>query len=196
MALKHPFTASSVAQAFLSNIYKLHGLPQAIVLDRDRIFTSMFWRELFKLACVELCLSIAYHPQLDEQTERVNHAWKPTCVAFFMHVPSNGNQWRQWLDQDEFWYNTSWHSALNRSPFAVLYGYSPRQFGVAVGDDKPITDLSSWLTDRELMFEVIRLHLNRAKQRMKRQADDKRSESMSRYSHMCRPPWHSAAIKS
>lgn len=156
--LKHPFTASTVVQTFLSNIYKLHGLPQAIVSDRDKIFTSTFRRELFKLAGVEL---------------RVNQCLE-TFLRCFVHACPK--QWLQWLDQAELWYNTSWHSALNRSPFEVLYGYGPRQFGVIGGDEQPVSDLSSWLADRTLMTDVIRLHLNRAKQRMKCQADTKRSE--------------------
>jgi hypothetical protein len=38
----HPFTTTTVAQAFMSNVYKLHGLPLAIIFDRDRVFTSNF----------------------------------------------------------------------------------------------------------------------------------------------------------
>lgn len=41
--LAHPFTALLVAQAFMDNIYKLHGLPEHIISDRDRIFTSALW---------------------------------------------------------------------------------------------------------------------------------------------------------
>lgn len=63
--LKHPFTTASVARLFLDNIYRLHGMPQIIVFDRDRIFTSQFWQELFKLAGVDLRLSTAHHPQTD-----------------------------------------------------------------------------------------------------------------------------------
>ena len=63
--LKHPYTALSVTQAFLDNIYRLHGLPTTIVSDRDKIFISHFWKELFGLLKVKLCLSAAYHPQSD-----------------------------------------------------------------------------------------------------------------------------------
>lgn len=48
-ALQHPFKASTVAQVFMDNILKLHGMPQSIVTDRDPTFTSNFWRELFRL---------------------------------------------------------------------------------------------------------------------------------------------------
>jgi hypothetical protein len=49
MALSHPFTALQVAQIYMSDVYKLHGLPESIISDRDRIFTSSVWQELFKL---------------------------------------------------------------------------------------------------------------------------------------------------
>ena len=44
LPLSHPFSAQQVAQVFLDNIYRLHGLPTHIISDRDRIFTSVFWR--------------------------------------------------------------------------------------------------------------------------------------------------------
>jgi len=48
--LTQPFTALKVAVAYMDNIYKLDGFPQAIISDRDRIFTSALWKELFRLA--------------------------------------------------------------------------------------------------------------------------------------------------
>lgn len=72
IALKNPFTALSVAKQFITHIYKLHDLPNAIVSDRDKVFTSLLWCELFRITGVELRMSSAYHPQSDGQTERVN----------------------------------------------------------------------------------------------------------------------------
>jgi hypothetical protein len=52
--LIHPFTAAVMSQSFLNNVYKLHGMPLAIISERDRVFTSKFWQELLKLAQVNL----------------------------------------------------------------------------------------------------------------------------------------------
>jgi hypothetical protein len=57
LPLKHPFTALQVATSFTDHIYKLHGLPKCIISDRDKIFTSRLWQELFYLTDTQLMMS-------------------------------------------------------------------------------------------------------------------------------------------
>ena len=48
-ALQTTFIESIVAQLFMDQVFKLHGMPHSIVSDRDPTFTSNFWQEKFKL---------------------------------------------------------------------------------------------------------------------------------------------------
>jgi hypothetical protein len=65
IALAHPFTALQVAQAYIDNMYNLHGLPDSIISDRENIFTSAVSRDLFNLTNNQLIMSSSYHPQTD-----------------------------------------------------------------------------------------------------------------------------------
>ena len=60
--LSHPYTANTVAQAFMDHVFKLHGFPSSITSDRDSIFLNKFWQELMAFQGVQLQLSSAYHP--------------------------------------------------------------------------------------------------------------------------------------
>lgn len=173
IGLLHPFSALKVAKVFLSSVYRLHGLPEAIISDRDKIFTSTLWQELFRLTGTKLQMSTAYHPQSDGQTERVNQCLETFLRSFVHSCPA---KWNSWLPLAEFWYNTCTHSALKVSPFEALYGRPPRHFGLTPSDAVSHPDLATWLENRELMLKSIKQHLLRAKQRMKHQADKGRSE--------------------
>lgn len=62
MMLSHPYTALEVAQLYLDNVDKLHGMPMSVVIDRDTVFLSIFWQRLFAVHGVDMLLSSSYHP--------------------------------------------------------------------------------------------------------------------------------------
>lgn len=173
LPLHHPFTATVVAKLFMQQIYRLHGLPVAMVSDRDRIFTSQLWEELFNMADVQLRMSSAYHPQSDGQTERLNQTIETFLQCFVNACPA---KWFHWLHLAEYWYNNSFHSAIGRSPFEALYGYAPKHFGIAVLDHVSSPSLEEWYQDKVAMNAMIKQHLARSRLRMKKQADKNRSE--------------------
>ena len=64
--------AEGTAKLFIDRVFRQHGLPVAIVSDRDPRFTGQFWKSIFKVLGTRLNMSTADHPQTDGQTERVN----------------------------------------------------------------------------------------------------------------------------
>jgi hypothetical protein len=64
--------AEGLAELFLSNIFHLHRLPDTIVSDRGCQFASCFWKHLCHALKIEPCLSTAFHPKTDGQTEQAN----------------------------------------------------------------------------------------------------------------------------
>jgi hypothetical protein len=96
--IHHPYTALQIAKIYLDNIYKLHGLPQYMISDRDPIFTSLVWQQLFKLTDTKLLMSSAYHPQTDGQTERLNQCLEGFLRCTVHSVLGSGASGCLWLN--------------------------------------------------------------------------------------------------
>ncbi|CAL9017935.1 unnamed protein product [Prunus brigantina] len=99
-ALAHPFSAEKIAAVFIQEVFKLHGLPQSIISDRDPIFLSNFWESFFQLQGTKLCHSSAYHPQSDGQTEVINRILEQYLRCTIGDKPTS---WTTWLPWAEFW---------------------------------------------------------------------------------------------
>lgn len=169
LALSHPYTVEQVAEMFMENIYKLHGLPQDIVSDRDRVFVSQFWKGVFKAMGVKLSMSTAYHPHSDGQTERLNRCLETylRCMTF-----QRPKQWVKWLHLAEFWYNSNHHSSLQLTPFQALYGYQPPMLSGVMAEGST----NDWIKERATIVSSLKENLRKAQQRMKHYAGKQRTE--------------------
>ena len=112
-------SASDIAQLFVKEVVRLHGILACIMSDRDAKFTSKFWRAMFQSWVTLLNLSSSYHPKKDGQTKRVNQVIKDMLRAYCGQQPQ---LWLKFLPLVEFSYNSSHHQSLGMSPFKALYG--------------------------------------------------------------------------
>ena len=70
--VKTAYSASDVAQVFIKDVVKLHGVIKNIMSNRNAKFTSNFLKELFLGLGTELAFNTTYHPQKYGHIERVN----------------------------------------------------------------------------------------------------------------------------
>jgi len=65
-------TTEELARLFRDNMWRLHGLPESVVSDREPQFATGLTKELNRMLGIKMKLSMAFHPQTDGQTKHMN----------------------------------------------------------------------------------------------------------------------------
>ncbi|GMF51916.1 unnamed protein product [Phytophthora fragariaefolia] len=109
IAMKTIDTTTDIADVFMKNYVKDHGLPKTIVSDQDTKFTSRLWQRIVKALGPQHNLSSAFRPQTDGQTERTNR-----FIGDYLRGVINPaqNDWNDYLHLAEFAYIRRVHSTM------------------------------------------------------------------------------------
>ena len=113
------YNASQLAYVFLDKVVRTRGFPQEIISDRDKLFTSAYWKTINGELGVKTKLSTAYHPQTDGQTERTNRTLKTYLRNY---VDYNQTNWVKLLPVAELALNNLVARATGTTPFFANYG--------------------------------------------------------------------------
>jgi hypothetical protein len=116
-------SAKGTATLFFREVFRSFGMPREIISDRDPKFTGKFFIELCRLLDIKQCLSTAYHPQSDGQTERMNRVLEDMLRHY---VNPRGDDWDEFLPAVEFAVNSAWQESVKAAPFFLNYGRLPR----------------------------------------------------------------------
>ena len=163
-------TALQLATLFLSNVFRLHGIPNDIVTDRDPKFVSSFWREFCRLLGTRQNLSTSYHPQTDGQTERFNRILEEMLRHY---VSPHQSDWNTYLPLCEFAINNSVNESTGYTPFYLAYGYHP----ITPANSLIVSSVPAAHQLHQQMLQNLHLaqqQLQAARQRQKHYADAKR----------------------
>ncbi|KAL0404153.1 UNVERIFIED_CONTAM: hypothetical protein Sradi_2056100 [Sesamum radiatum] len=126
--------------------------------DRDRLFLSQFWRELFRHSGTTLSYSSVYHPQTGGQTKVLNYV-----LQNFLHyfVSEEQRRWLQYLYLAEYWYNCTHHSAIGMSPFQALYGRTPPMPLHYIDGASSVVAADEHLHLQQQVLDLAKYHLSR-----------------------------------
>ena len=112
-----------LAQLYVEEIVRLHGVPILIVSNRDPRFTSRFWSSLQDAMGTRLHFSTAFHPQTDGQLERTIQTLEDMLKACVIEFKGS---WDTQLSLMEFACNNSYQFSKGMAPFEALYGQKCR----------------------------------------------------------------------
>jgi len=164
--------AEGLARLFRDNVWKLHGLPESVVLDRGLQFAAGLTKELNKMLGIKTKLSTAFHPQTDGQTERMNQEVEQYLRFFIEHQQKD---WPEWLAMAEFAINNKVHMATKISPFMANYEKELRMVGDIRKKGK-VENATEFAERMKKVQEEVEAALRKTQEKMKKYADRGRKE--------------------
>ena len=166
-------SVEGLARLLRDNVWKLHRLPESVVLDRGPQLAAELMRELNRMLGIKTKLSTAFHPQTDGQTKRMNQELEQYLWFFIKHRQKD---WPEWLAAAEFVVNNKVHTAIKVSSFMANYGKELRM-GEDIRRKGKVKSTTEFVQRMKKVHEEAEVALRKTQEEMKRYADRGRKET-------------------
>ena len=119
LPVRTDYSLDKLAELYIKEIVRLHGIPVSIISDRDMRFTLRFWGKLQEALGTRLNFRTIFHPQTDGQSERVIQVLEDILRSFVIDYEGS---WDRHIPLVELVYNNSFQSSIGMVPYEALYG--------------------------------------------------------------------------
>ena len=116
---KETHTAEQLGHLLLDRLVRDHGVLIMIITDRDKLFTSNYWKTISAAMGTKPKMSTAYHPQTDSQTEQANQVLETYLQHYINQTHSN---WVQLLPVAQLAINQHRSDSTKESLFSANFG--------------------------------------------------------------------------
>ena len=173
VAITEKTMVEELARLFRDYVWKLHELPESVILDRGLQFAAVLMKKLNEMLGIETKLFMAYHLQTDRQMKRTNQELEQYLK---MYVNHRQNNWAEWLAMAEFAFNNKAHTVTKMSLFQVNYGRELR-IGFDIRKKEKNKKAEEFVREMKERHEEARAALVKSQEEMKRQVDRNRKEA-------------------
>ncbi len=125
LSYKKATFAEDLTYTFLRMIVANHELSDEIISNRDKLFTSKFWKFLMNQLEIYHKLSTAYHSQMNEQMKRMNQTLKQYLRCYINY---RQNDWIQLLSVAQLTFNSATTEVISMSSFFANYKFESKTF--------------------------------------------------------------------
>lgn len=167
--------AKEIAEVVFRGWFCLFGIPERLVSDRDKLFTSKLWSRLHKRMGIKLQMSTSFHPETDGRSERSN---KTAVQILRQYVARNQKDWVKHLSTTEYAINTAVNVSTGAAPFEVVLGFLPSIHSLPTTDSSDMPAVEEIVVARQAKVEEVRDQLAAAKVRQATQANRRRGEEL------------------
>jgi hypothetical protein len=172
--------ATTVAEAFITEIICRHGTPNQLLSDKGPQFLSAVMKEVCRLCDIKKSTTSGYHPQTNGLTERCN---KVIGTMLAIYTNERQQDWDVGLPFILCAYRASVQSTMSFSPYHILYGREPKlpgELSVSPRDFKTQSQYVAMMTDHlNIMKRFVHQNLQEAQSRQKEHFD--RNTTMPNY---------------
>ena len=124
---KEKYTAEQLGFIILDRLIRYYGIPEALISNRDKLFTSHYWKTLILLLGTKLKISRAFYPTTDGQTERTNQTLEQYLRYYVNDAQDN---WVALLPIAQLALSARESSTTKETPFFTNYFRDPNLFGI------------------------------------------------------------------
>lgn len=114
-----------LANSFYGQFILRHGVPEQVMLDNARTFSSEFNQELARLCGIELQFTPAYHAASNGMIEKFMKTLR-SMILLYTEQAQIVSQWDKHLRVLRFVYNNTYHSSIKAIPFELVHGRTAR----------------------------------------------------------------------